>query len=70
MRKSAILGKLVPDTEEGRRRVNFITEGEASALACLSGGLGPSKLVVRSDLCITSLVSQVLMFSSLDFSSL
>lgn len=70
MRKSAILGKLVPDTEEGRRRVIFITEGEASALACLSGGLGPSKLAVRSDLCIASPVSQVLMFSSLDFSSL
>ncbi|KAH8117852.1 hypothetical protein DFH11DRAFT_862716 [Phellopilus nigrolimitatus] len=45
-RKSAILGGLIPDTAEGRKRVKFVTEGEASALACLSGGLGPARLEV------------------------
>ena len=48
-RTSAILGRLIPDTDEGRRRVKFVTEGEASALACLSGGLGPPSLQVRSN---------------------
>ena len=48
-RASAILGGLVPDTPEGRQRIKFVTEGEASALACLSGGLGPSTLNVGFD---------------------
>lgn len=47
-RTSAIIGGLIPDTDEGRARVKFVTEGEASALACLSGGMGPSVLRVRS----------------------
>ncbi|KAL5485836.1 hypothetical protein ACEPAI_6878 [Sanghuangporus weigelae] len=43
-RAAAILGGLVPDTDEGRKRIKFVTEGEASALACLQGGLGPNTL--------------------------
>ncbi|KAJ3523687.1 hypothetical protein NMY22_g11331 [Coprinellus aureogranulatus] len=39
MRKSAILAGLVPDTEEGKSRVHFVTEGEASLHFCLSNGL-------------------------------
>ncbi|KAH8117904.1 hypothetical protein DFH11DRAFT_865015 [Phellopilus nigrolimitatus] len=45
-RNSAILGGLIPDAVEGRKRVKFVTEGEASALACLSGGLSPGCLEV------------------------
>lgn len=45
-RTSAILAGLVPDTEEGRKRIKFVTEGEASALACLQGGLGANTLKV------------------------
>ncbi|KAH8117835.1 hypothetical protein DFH11DRAFT_1541121 [Phellopilus nigrolimitatus] len=45
-RNSAILGALIPNTDEGRKRVKFVTEGEASALTCLSGGLGPARLEV------------------------
>ncbi|KAI5122758.1 hypothetical protein M0805_009841 [Coniferiporia weirii] len=45
-RTSAILGGLIPDTVEGRKRIKFVTEGEASALACLSSGLGPAQLEV------------------------
>ena len=34
MRKSAIKAGLVPDTEDGRNRVQFVTEGEASLHYC------------------------------------
>lgn len=47
IRKSAILGNIIPDTEEGNKRLTFVTEGEASALSCLFGGLGPSEWEVR-----------------------
>ena len=47
MRHSAVLGGLIPDTPEGRSRVKFVTEGEASALTCLASGLGPMELKVR-----------------------
>ena len=38
LRKAAIYGKLVPDTHEGRSRVVFVSEGEASLHYCLKGG--------------------------------
>lgn len=38
LRKSAVLGGLVPDTAEGRSRVSFVTEGEASLHYCIRGG--------------------------------
>lgn len=52
-RTSAVLGGLIQDTAEGHARVKFVTEGEASALACLSGGLGPPSL----DVCVYYSVS-------------
>ncbi|RXW16090.1 hypothetical protein EST38_g9766 [Candolleomyces aberdarensis] len=39
MRNAAILAGFVPDTVEGRSRVSFVTEGEASLHFCLSYGL-------------------------------
>ena len=39
MRKAAVLGGLIPDTEEGAARVSFVTEGEASLHFCLANGL-------------------------------
>ncbi|OCB85346.1 hypothetical protein A7U60_g7653 [Sanghuangporus baumii] len=45
-RDAAIRGGLVPDTEEGHKRIKFVTEGEASALACLWGRLDPENLTV------------------------
>ncbi|KAI5897240.1 uncharacterized protein SCHCODRAFT_01111076 [Schizophyllum commune H4-8] len=39
MRLSAIQAKLVPDSDSGRARVSFVTEGEASLHFCLSKGL-------------------------------
>ena len=34
LRTAAILAKIVPDTSEGRSRVHFVTEGEASFNFC------------------------------------
>lgn len=38
LRRAAILGGLVPDTPEGRARVEFVSEGEASLHFCMRGG--------------------------------
>ena len=39
MRRAAVIAGLVPDTEEGRSRVSFVTEGEASLNYCIQRGL-------------------------------
>ena len=39
MRRAAVIAGLVPDTEEGRSRVSFVTEGEASLNYCIQHGL-------------------------------
>lgn len=39
MRQFAIDAGFSPDTEDGRSRINFVTEGEASLHFCLSNGL-------------------------------
>lgn len=36
LRKAAVLALLVPDTMEGRARIHFVTEGEASLHFCLN----------------------------------
>ena len=46
MRQSAIKGGLIPDTDEGRARIRFVTEGEASLHACVLNGLGVDGLSV------------------------
>ncbi len=45
-RSCAVLGGLVPSEEEARRRIRFVTEGEASALSCLASKFAPSPLPV------------------------
>lgn len=39
MRTAAILAGMIPDTNEGRARVQFVTEGEASLHFCIQSGL-------------------------------
>ena len=39
MRRSAIKGGLIPNTDEGKARIRFVTEGEASMHACILSGL-------------------------------
>jgi len=46
MRNAAVYGKLVPDTDAGRARIRFVTEGEASLHACVLSGLAADVLSV------------------------
>lgn len=39
LRAAAVKGGLIPDTREGRERIHFVTEGEASLHYCISSGL-------------------------------
>src|SRR6266498_2023499 len=39
MREAAIMAGLIPDTEDGRSRLSFFTEGEASLHFCIQNGL-------------------------------
>lgn len=47
MRRAAIYGGLIPETNEGKARIRFVTEGEASLHACVLNGLVADVLSVR-----------------------
>lgn len=47
MRRAAVYGGLVPDTDDGKARIRFVTEGEASMHACILSGLAADVLAVR-----------------------
>lgn len=68
MRKSAVSAGLVSSLHEGHKRITFVTEGEASALSCLSGGLGPDRLEVMIPTSLPHPVFQ-LKVTSLAFAS-
>ncbi|KIJ67005.1 hypothetical protein HYDPIDRAFT_85209 [Hydnomerulius pinastri MD-312] len=44
MRRAAVYGGMIPDTDEGRARIRFVTEGEASLHACVQSGLAADVL--------------------------
>lgn len=44
MRRAAVYGGLISDTDEGRARIRFVTEGEASLHACVQSGLAADVL--------------------------
>lgn len=46
MRAAAVYASLVPDTDNGRARIWFVTEGEASLHACVLSGLASEVLSV------------------------
>src|ERR1700722_7071792 len=48
IRRGAVIGGLVPDTNEGKARIRFVTEGEASLHACVLNGLAADVISVRS----------------------
>lgn len=48
MRRAAVYGGLIPDTDEGKSRIRFVTEGEASLHACVLNGLAADVLSVCS----------------------
>ncbi|KIK13005.1 hypothetical protein PISMIDRAFT_18286 [Pisolithus microcarpus 441] len=47
MRQAAVRAKLVPDTDAGRARVRFVTEGEASLHLCIQRGLRTPEMEVN-----------------------
>ena len=46
MRRAAVYGGLIPDTDAGKARIRFVTEGEASLHACVLNGLANDVLSV------------------------
>ncbi|KAJ3744472.1 hypothetical protein DFH05DRAFT_1617472 [Lentinula detonsa] len=44
MRRAAVYGGLIPGTNEGKARIRFVTEGEASLHACVLNGLADDVL--------------------------
>jgi len=55
MRRSAIYGGLIPDTDEGKARIRFVTEGEASLHACILNGLAADVLSVSTRIRILTM---------------
>ena len=47
MRQAAVHARLIPDSPAGHSRVHFVTEGEASLLYCIDGGLAADAIHVR-----------------------
>ncbi|KAJ4477259.1 hypothetical protein J3R30DRAFT_3290784 [Lentinula aciculospora] len=45
MRRAAVYGGLIPGTNEGKARIRFVTEGEASLHACVLNGLADDVLI-------------------------
>lgn len=48
MRQAAIEGGLVPDTSEGKERIEFVTEGEAGFHWCVEETIAENALKVCS----------------------
>lgn len=48
MRQAAVKAKLVEDSAVGRRRVSFVTEGEASVQYCVGLGMAVGSIKVRN----------------------
>lgn len=48
MRRAAIYGGLIPESNEGKARIRFVTEGEASLHACVLNGLAADVMSVSS----------------------
>jgi hypothetical protein len=51
MRSAAVLGGIIPNTEEGRSRIEFVTEGEASLHFCIANGLASEAMKVCLAVC-------------------
>jgi hypothetical protein len=51
MRKAAVYAGLVPDSPEGRSRIHFVTEGEASIHYCIANDFA-SDMIKVSVLCL------------------
>ncbi|TFK63668.1 hypothetical protein BDN72DRAFT_803057 [Pluteus cervinus] len=52
MRQAAILADLIPDTDEGRNRIQFVTEGEASLHFCINQDLMTERIKTESRILV------------------
>ncbi|TFK63667.1 hypothetical protein BDN72DRAFT_902221 [Pluteus cervinus] len=52
LRRAAVLAGLVPDTDEGRDRIHFVTEGEASLHFCINQGLMTERIKTESNILV------------------
>jgi hypothetical protein len=61
LRRAAIHGGLIPNTNEGKARVFFVTEGEASLHACVLNGLAADVLSVgnRAPILFSRLIPSI-----------
>ncbi|KAH9940127.1 uncharacterized protein BXZ73DRAFT_99125 [Epithele typhae] len=69
MRQAAIMGGLVPNTVEGRGRVHFVTEGEASLHFCVQSGLTTDSMQDGQSVMIVDLGGGTVDISSYGFVS-
>lgn len=58
MRRAAIYGGLIPESNEGKARIRFVTEGEASLHACVLNGLAADVLSVSVDPFFRNIVNR------------
>ncbi|KAF8651107.1 hypothetical protein AX16_004882 [Volvariella volvacea WC 439] len=52
MRRAAIIANIIPDTDEGRNTITFVTEGEASLHYCVTNGIVPETLPDNSSVLV------------------
>ncbi|KAH9940124.1 uncharacterized protein BXZ73DRAFT_43112 [Epithele typhae] len=70
MRQTAIMAGLVPDTPEGRGRVHFVTEGEASLNFCIHNGLTNETMKEGQSVIIVDAGGGTVDISSYEFTSI
>ncbi|KAG8955790.1 hypothetical protein FRC03_011053 [Tulasnella sp. 419] len=66
MRQAAVSGGLVPDTDEGRSRIHFVSEAEASLRWCLAHGVLKRTLVVGERVAVIDAGAGTITTSSYD----
>ncbi|KAI0824355.1 hypothetical protein BC628DRAFT_1322727 [Trametes gibbosa] len=69
MRQAATMAGLVPDTQEGRARVHFVTEGEASLHFCIRSGLATDSITDGENVMIVDAGGGTVDISSYSFVS-
>ncbi|KAH9940122.1 uncharacterized protein BXZ73DRAFT_99118 [Epithele typhae] len=70
MRQAAVIAGLVPSTDEGRARVRFVTEGEASLNFCVHNGLTTESTRSGQSVMIIDAGGGTIDISSYEFASM
>ncbi|KAG8922302.1 hypothetical protein FRC02_011955 [Tulasnella sp. 418] len=70
MRRAAISGGLVPDTDDGRSRIHFVSEAEASLRWCLANGVLKRTLMVGDRVVVIDAGANTITTSSYDVTGL